>query len=142
MIILKSSINRIIRREKEKARKSCEAEYLKKIKSMKRNLENSHLKKINLMKSEYEETIRDKDREIEKLMSAMDTNYKRYLQVRQREKYLDSLSNEIEDVIENMVTRVNESVQPFYRARAKVLAIKKISDKNHVVAKKVLVLNK
>ncbi|PKL15982.1 MAG: hypothetical protein CVV49_18600 [Spirochaetae bacterium HGW-Spirochaetae-5] len=142
MIIFKSSISRVIRREREKVRKSCEAEYAKKIKSLKRDLEKSNSKKLNIMKSEYVAIIEEKDREIEKLISAIDTNYKRYIQVRRREKQLDNLSNEIEDVIENMVTKVHESVQPFYRTRAKVLATKKISDKNHDGVKNILVLNK
>jgi hypothetical protein len=142
MIIFKSSISRVIRREREKVRKSCEAEYLKKIKSLKRDMEKSTSKKIDILKSEYIGIIEEKDKEIEKLISAIDTNYKRYIQVRRREKQLDNLSNEIEDVIENMVTKVHESVQPFYRARAKVLATKKISDKNHDVVKNILVLNK
>lgn len=142
MIILKSSINRILKREKEKIKKSCEIEFSRKMKTIKRDIEANHVKAIKNIKTEYDLIINQKNREIENLTSAIDTNYKRYLQVRQREKQLDNLSNEIEDVIESMVTKVHESVQPFYRTRAKVLTAKKISDKNHNVVKKILVHNK
>jgi len=142
MIILKSNINGILRKEKDKVRKSCEVEYRKKMSVMKIHLESSYTRTIKKIKSEYEDIIQDKDREIEQLKSIIDRNYQKYQQVRQREKYLDSLSGEIESVIDIMVTRVQESVQPFYRTRAKVSATKKLSDKANDNMKKVLVLKK
>ena len=142
MIILKSSINDILRKEKDKVRRTCEKEYGRKLSSMKNSLENAHAKTISSMKSEYERIIDDKNREIEKLRSVIDRNYHRYQQVRQREKYLDALSSEVENVIEHMVVRVHESVQPVYRTRAKVLSVKKVSDKSDDKMKKVLVLKK
>lgn len=142
MIILKSSISGILKKEKNKVRKSCEKEYSKKLSSMKLNLENSHAKDISSIRSEYERVIENKDNEIEKLRSVIDRNYQRYQQVRQREKYLDALSSEIENVIDHMVVRVQESVQPFYRTRAKVLSVKRVSDKSDDKMKKILVMKK
>ncbi len=142
MVILKSSINDILRKEKDKVRRSCEREYRKKMSSVKLNLDSNHAKIISSMKSEYESIIEDKNREIEKLRNIIERNYLRYQQVRQREKYLDSLSHEIENVIDHMVVRVQESVQPFYRTRAKVLSVKKVSDKSDDKMKKVLVMKK
>ncbi|HOP64933.1 MAG TPA: hypothetical protein PK358_06705 [Spirochaetota bacterium] len=142
MIIRKSSINDILRKEKDKVRKSCEREFSKKLNSMKLNLENTHSKNISSIKDEYEDIIDVKNREIEKLKNIIDRNYIRYQEVRQREKYLDALSHEIENVIDHMVVRVQESVQPFYRTRSKVLSIKKVSDKSDDKMKKVLVMKK
>ena len=142
MIILKSNINGILRKEKERTRKSCEQEYRKKMSVMKVHLESSYARTIRKIKNEYEEIIQDKEREIEKLRGVIERNYHRYQQVRQREKYLDSLSGEIENVIDIMVTRVQESVQPFYRTRAKISATKKLSDKSNDNMNKVLVMKK
>ena len=142
MIILKSSINDILRKEKDKVRKSCEKEFNRKLSSMKVSLENSHAKTVSTMKKDYERIIEDKNSEIEKLRNVIDRNYLRYQQVRQREKYLDALSHEIENVVEHMVVRVQESVQPVYRTRAKVLSVKKVSDKSDDKMKKVLVMKK
>ncbi len=142
MIILKSRINDMLRKEKEKVRRTCEKEYGKRLTSMKHNLENGHARTISNMRNEYERIIEDKNSEIEKLRNVIDRNYLRYQQVRQREKYLDALSNEIENVIDHMVIRVQESVQPFYRTRAKVLSVKKVSDKSDDKMKKVLVMKK
>jgi hypothetical protein len=142
MIILKSSINDILRKEKDKVRKSCEKEFNRKLSSIKISLENSHAKAVSTMKNDYERIIEDKNSEIEKLRNVIDRNYLRYQQVRQREKYLDALSHEIENVIEHMVVRVQESVQPFYRTRAKVLSVRKVSDKSDEKMRKVLVMKK
>jgi hypothetical protein len=142
MIILKSSINDILRKEKDKVRKTCEKEFNKRLTSMKVSLENSHAKAISTIKNDYERILEDKNSEIEKLQNVIDRNYLRYQQVRQREKYLDALSHEIENVVEHMVLRVQESVQPVYRTRAKVLSVKKVSDKTDEKMKKVLVMKK
>ena len=142
MFILKKNISRTINKEKEKVKKVCEKEHKVKIEALRRKLEKDYVKGMNNIKSAYEETIEEKERELNKLRNVLERNYQRYQQIRQREKYLDDLSFEIEGVVEKMVIGVQESLQPFYRTRAKVLTTSKQSDKQHSKVKNLLAINK
>ena len=141
MIILKKNISRAINKEKEKVKKECEKQHKMKIAALRRKLEKDHAAGIKNIKTSYEETIEEKERELNKLRNILERNYRRYQQVRQREKYLDDLSYEIEGVVEKMVIGVQEALQPFYRTRAKVLTTSKQSDKQHSKIKKLLTIN-
>jgi len=142
MFVLKKNISRVINKEKEKVKKICEREHKAKIEALRRKLEKDYVKGIHNIKSAYEETIEEKERELNKLRNLLERNYHRYQQIRQREKYLDDLSFEIEGVVEKMVLGVQESLQPFYRTRAKVLTTSKQSDKEHARVKNLLAINK
>jgi len=141
MIILKKNISRAINKEKEKVKKECEKKHKMKIEALRRKLEKDHAAGIKNIKLSYEETIEEKERELNRLRNILERNYRRYQQVRQREKYLDDLSYEIEGVVEKMVIGVQESLQPFYRTRAKVLTTTKQSDKQHSKIKKLITIN-
>lgn len=142
MIILKKNISRTINKEKEKMKKECEKQHKVKVETLRRKLERDHATGVKNIKSSYEETIEEKERELDRLRNILERNYRRYQQVRQREKYLDDLSYEIEGVVEKMVIGVQESLQPFYRTRAKVLTTSKQSDKQHSKVKNLLAINK
>lgn len=141
MIIFKKNISRAINKEKEKVKKECEKQQEMKIEALRRKLEKDHADGIKSIKSSYEETIEEKERELNRLRNILERNYRRYQQVRQREKYLDDLSYEIENVVEKMVIGVQESLQPFYRTRAKVITTSKQSDKQHNKIKNLLAIN-
>lgn len=142
MIILKKNISRTINKEKEKVKKECEKQHKVKVETLRRKLEREHANGVKNIKSSYEETIEEKERELNRLRNILERNYRRYQQVRQREKYLDDLSYEIEGVVEKMVIGVQESLQPFYRTRAKVFTASKQSDKQHNKVKNLLAINK
>lgn len=142
MIILKKNISRAINKEKEKVKRECEKKQKMKIEALRIKLEKEHAAGINSIKSSYEETIEEKERELNRLRNILERNYRRYQQVRQREKYLDDLSYEIEGVVEKMIVGVQESLQPFYRTRAKVFTASKQSDKQHPKIKNLLAINK
>ncbi|MFA5519121.1 MAG: hypothetical protein WDA74_07700 [Spirochaetota bacterium] len=142
MIILKKNISRAINKEKEKVKKECEKQEKMKIKALRIKLEKEHAAGLSSIKSSYEETIEEKERELNRLRNILERNYRRYQQVRQREKYLDDLSYEIEGVVEKMIIGVQESIQPFYRTRAKVFTVSKQSDKQHSKVKNLLTINK
>ncbi len=142
MIILKSRISGAIGKEKDKIRRDCERTHRKKVASLRKNLSSDYARAVKNLKNEYEEIIEEKDLEIQKLQKVIERNSRRYQQIRQREKYLDDLSFEIEDVVDSMVVRVQESLQPFYRTRAKVQTSKKYSDKGHDKVKSILAVSK
>ncbi len=61
----------------------------------------------------------------------IDRNYATYQAIRKREVELYQLSAEIETVVETMVIKVQESLQPFYRTRAKIETVKRKSGSRH-----------
>jgi len=142
MLVFKHQINGIISKEKDKVRKNCEKDYNRKVKSLRKDLHTDYERSLKNLKNEYEDIIDEKEREIAKLQRLIDRNHKRYQEIRQREKHLDDLSYEIEDVVDNMVVKVQQSLQPFYRTRAKVITSKKYSDKGHAKVKSILAVNK
>ncbi len=131
MFIRKSKISAVIKREKLKERNSCEKLYKQKLKTLEKELTEKHQRILNRTIQEFNQKLQEKDKEIRRLQKEIDKNHSIYLKIRQREKQIDLLSSEIDDVVNNMVIKVQESIQPFYRTRAKVLNTKKKSDKNH-----------
>jgi predicted RNase H-like nuclease (RuvC/YqgF family) len=131
MFVKKSKISNVIKKEKQKVRNFCDKYYGKKLESLKKDLNEKHQKVLARTISESKEIIENKEREIKRLQQELDRNYQKYMELRQREKHIDKLSDEIDEVVNDMVIKVQESIQPFYRTRAKVLTTKKRSDRKH-----------
>jgi predicted RNase H-like nuclease (RuvC/YqgF family) len=131
MFVKKSKISNVIKKEKQKVRTFCDKYYGKKLESLKKDLNEKHQKVLARTISESKEIIENKEREIKRLQQELDRNYQKYMELRQREKHIDKLSDEIDEVVNDMVIKVQESIQPFYRTRAKVITTKKRSDRKH-----------
>jgi exonuclease VII large subunit len=131
MFVRKSSISNLIKKEKQKVRSFCDKYYGKKMESLKKELNEKHDRILKRTISESKDIIESKEREIKRLQQELDRNYYKYMELRQREKNIDKLSDEIDEVVNDMVVKVQESIQPFYRTRAKVVTTKKRSDKKH-----------
>ncbi len=131
MFVRKSKISHLIKKEKQKVRTFCDKYYGKKMESLKKELNEKHDRILKRTISESKEIIECKEREIKRLQQELDRNYREYMELRQREKHIDKLSDEIDEVVNDMVLKVQESIQPFYRTRAKVVTTKKRSDKKH-----------
>ncbi len=131
MFVRKSSISNLIKKEKQKVKNFCDKYYGKKMESLKKELNEKHDRILKRTISESKEIIESKEREIKRLQQELDRNYYKYMELRQREKHIDQLSDEIDEVVNDMVVKVQESIQPFYRTRAKVITTKKRSDKKH-----------
>ena len=131
MFVRKSSISNVIKKEKQKVKTFCDKYYGKKIESLKKELNEKHDRILKRAISESKEIIESKEREIKRLQQELDRNYYKYMELRQREKNIDKLSDEIDEVVNDMVVKVQESIQPFYRTRAKVVTTKRRSDKKH-----------
>lgn len=131
MFIRKSRISQLIKKERAHERKQVSREYEKKIRELKREMHEDQTRTVNELKDERSRELRKRDREIKKLKSEIQHHYATYQDVLKRERYLDELSGEMEEIMEKMLVSVNESVQPFYRTRSKVEAMKSRSAKKH-----------
>ncbi|MCP4137840.1 MAG: hypothetical protein GY754_43160 [bacterium] len=131
MLIRKSRISQLIKKEREKERRKCEKENTRKMHKVIRELESEYSSAVKMIKKEHDGVLTERDRTIMMLKRNIEKNYDKYQVIRQREKHLDQLSNELEDTVESMVIKVQESVQPFYRTRGKVQSSKRRSDKKH-----------
>ncbi len=131
MYIRKSMISKLIQKEKMKVRTSCEKESLQQVNKVKITLVEEYKTAIKELKQGHILELKRKDRDIKKLNLEIQRNRNLYIKVRQRELALDELSVDIEYVVNSMVIKVQESLQPFYRTRAKIEATKHISDKKH-----------
>jgi len=131
MYIRKNKITNIIKKERLKERSQCIKESQKKYNFEKSVLIEGHKKYINELRMHYSREIAQRDKEIKILRKEINKHYEVYQKIRSSESNIDRLSTEIEDVVDTMITRVQESVQPFYRTRAKVHATKRRSDKKH-----------
>lgn len=131
MFVRKSQISNLVKREKQRERQICEREYHEKIKKLRNHLENENRKIISNIKDEFKQTLLEKEREIKSLKSEIDKNYSLYQEIRRREVHLDQLSSDLEDVTNLMVIKVQESLQPFYRSRAKIETFKRKSDRRN-----------
>ena len=131
MFVRKSKISQLIKKEKENERKKCEKENNLKFVNAVKNLEEEHDKICKVLKKEHKQVVLKHERKILNLQREIESNYLIYRELRKREKSLDLLSSEIEDVTEVMMLKVQESLQPFFRARAKVEITKRKADKRH-----------
>ena len=131
MFIRKKSISKLIRKERSKERAMCEKASLKKLQNQKNELTAHYESIIKGMRVELEKNKKQSKKEIKKLNNEIQKNRNRYNKIRLRENSIDDLTKEVEIAVSNMVMKVQESVQPFYRMRAKVEATKRVSDKKH-----------
>ena len=138
MFVRKSQISHLIRKEKNRERKKCEIESLEKIKKIRNAVETEKKKMEQELRGELKHAIQEKDREIKILKREIERNYLLYQDIRKREMFLNELAAEIENVVELMVVKVQESLQPFYRTRAKIESIKRKSDRKHEKVENIL----
>ncbi|OHD63912.1 MAG: hypothetical protein A2176_09095 [Spirochaetes bacterium RBG_13_51_14] len=131
MLIRKSKISNIIKKEKEKERRLCQKEHDLRIRELNNNFEEKLAHEVRELKKDFRIQIKSFERENERLRREIDMHYVMYKKLRQREEYLDHLSSEIEDVIDTMTIKFQETLQPFYRAKAKIEITKRKSDKKH-----------
>ena len=131
MLVRKSKIAGIIKKERQKERISCEKTTALQIKKLEKKLFDEHKKNIETIEGEFKQAILQKEKEIKILKKEIESNHQLYREVRKREKHLEDLTFEVEDIVDTMVIKVQESLQPFYRARSKVETAMRKSDKNH-----------
>ncbi|MDY6935685.1 MAG: hypothetical protein SVZ03_15875 [Spirochaetota bacterium] len=131
MFIRKSTISKLIKREREKERLRCEKEYNQKIHHLRKEFEKSHAETMKKMKKHHEHHSIQLNNKIQMLKKEIERNHAKYQEIRMRESGLDDLSVEMENEVNKMVIKIHESLQPFYRTVSKVEAIKRKSDKKH-----------
>lgn len=131
MFIKKTKITQLIKKEREKERQSCEKENARTVKNLKNDLDSKYTDIIKQLKADHKKEILGLKNEIKALRSEIEKNHSTYIEVRMREKGLQELSSEMEEEISKMLTRVHESIQPFYRTMSKVETTKRKSDRKH-----------
>ena len=131
MLARKSKISSLLKKEREKERLRCEKECSKEIRNLRKVLENKNAAIIKNLKADHKKVTLQLRGELRKLRNELEKNHSRYVEIRLREKELDELSSVIEVDVNKMITRVHESIQPFYRTMAKVDNVKRNSDKKH-----------
>ena len=131
MFVRKSRISALIKKERGRERVLCRKESEKEIKKVKVEIENKHKQIIKELKESHKKAVEEKNAEIRFLKSEIEKNYNTYTTVRLREKNLYDLHREVETELTRMITKVHESMQPFYRTMSKIELTKKKSDKKH-----------
>jgi len=131
MLIRKSKISQLIKKEREKERQKCEKDSTQKLDKTIRELQLKSLKTLKELKRKHRKELVENKKRIAVLEKEMTKNYSKYQEIRNKEQHLDQLTFEIEDVVENMVKKVQESIQPFYRTRGKVESAKRKGDRKN-----------
>ena len=131
MFVRKSKISQLIKKERQKERRMCLKEYDEKLRRLKRDLSDEYSREKREMQRDFKDQMKALEVENLKLRNEIDRHYTTYQRVRQREEHLDQLSAEIESVVGTMIIRVQESLQPLYRTRAKIETTKRKSDKRN-----------
>lgn len=131
MIVLKSRISQLIKKERARERKQVSAHYEREMAQMKREMEQAYAAEKKELKRNYKNELVKRERQIKRLQLEIDRNYTTYQEIRNREKHLDELTNELERVMESMFINVQESTQPFLRARSKVEAVRNRSARDN-----------
>ena len=131
MFIRKSKISALIKKERGRERILCKKENEKEVKKIRAEIDNRQKQIIKEMKENHKKAIEEKNAEIRSLRSEIEKNYNTYTTVRLREKNLYDLHREVESELTRMITKVHESMQPFYRTMSKIELTKKKSDKKH-----------
>ena len=131
MFIKKKNISTLLKKERQKEKKLSEKYYTQKYKKEMKKIIEAHERELKEIIQESNEQLRQKNWEIQLLKNEIEKNHSKYIEIRQKEKHVDLLSREIDDVVNDMIIKVQESVQPFYRTRAKVERTKRKSDKSH-----------
>ncbi|HRX15579.1 MAG: hypothetical protein JXK07_04845 [Spirochaetes bacterium] len=129
MFIRKSKIDMIIQKEKRKEFLRSSAEFEKLHKKTVAELAQKQESEIKDITKYYEKELKRKQQEILQLRQEISKNHDLYQKIRQRELELDNLSASFDTVLNEMNIKVQESIQPFYRMRAKIETTKRISDK-------------
>jgi hypothetical protein len=131
MLIFKSSISSIIKKERAKERSECQNAHSLVLKKTVSDLTRSYELKMKQMTKDHLIEIKNKDREINALKNELNKNHNAYQELRRREKELDNLTSEFEEVLELLTVKVHEAIQPYYRMRAKIQAVKRSSDRKN-----------
>ena len=131
MFVRKSQISGLVRKEKQRERKRCERENQLKLKNLREQLENENRQTVKSIRGELKDALKEKEKEIKLLKGEIERHYSLYQDIRRREVHLDQLSADLEDVVNSMVIKVQESLQPFYRSRAKIETMKRRSDRKN-----------
>ncbi|MFW6366725.1 MAG: hypothetical protein ACOC2H_09675 [Spirochaetota bacterium] len=131
MFVRKSQISAIIRKERQKEFDRCMNDKEKALKKIIATLNQKNEKETSDIKKYYEEELKKKDEEIRSLRDEIARNHSVYQEIRQRELQLDSLSASFETVLKEMNIKIQESLQPFYRVRAKIESAKRTSDRKN-----------
>ena len=131
MLIMKSKISSVIKKERAKERAECLKKSQEELKKKTSALVKSYEEKIKLLNKNFALTLKEKSKEVDHLKSEIDKKHKEYQALRLREKNLDDLSAEFQHLIEEFGIRVQEAIQPFYRSQAKISLMKRRSDKEH-----------
>jgi len=131
MIVRKSRISQLIKKERTRERKLCQKETNMRLQDLKEQLVDQYTLEMRAMRKEYRQQVKNLEKENHTLKRELDRNFAVYQRVRSREEHLEQLSSEFEDIVDVMNVRVQESLQPFYRTRAKIENTKRKSDKKH-----------
>ncbi len=131
MLVRKSKLSTLIRKERTKERKLCKQESDRVLKEHVLELKTDYELKIHELKKDFKNELKIKDTEIALLKNEIAKNHRDYQNLRQRETDLDNMSAELEQIIETMNIKIQESMQPFYRSRARLAETKRTSDKKH-----------
>lgn len=131
MIVRKSRISQLIKKERQRERRACQKEHEARLREVKQDITNRFTEEIRTIRQEYRREIKTLEKENENLKRELDKNYAVYQKVRRREEHLEQLSAEFEDIVDVMNVKVQESLQPFYRTRAKIEHTRRKSDKKH-----------
>lgn len=131
MLILKSSISNIIKKERSKERNECESAHKAELKKTVSDLTRANDLNIKQIRKEHLVEIKNRDREIYALKNEMNKNHKAYQDLRRRETELDNLTSEFEELLELLTVKIHEAIQPYYRMRAKIQTVKRSSDKKN-----------
>ena len=130
MFILKNNISNIIKKERAKEKaiwiKIAKTELAEALKIQKHEYES----KLRQLRQDSNLIIKDKDKEIAILKNELNQKYKDYQQLRLDQKQIGDLSAEFALTLEEMAIKIHESIQPFYRTRAKIETVKRKSDKD------------
>jgi hypothetical protein len=138
MLVRKSRISHLILKEKSRERRRCEQQSQELIARIKEKSRADREKLEKEFQSELKRLEQEKNREIRSLKRELERNYALYQEIRKREMHLNDLTGEIENVVELMVVKVQESLQPFYRTRSKIETIKRQSDRRHEKVESIL----
>lgn len=131
MLVRKKRISNLIRKERNKERMICKKESDQQIKNIKLELIRKYELAIKELKNDHKKAIREQENQIRMLKDEIEKNYNLYTNIRLREKKLYDLYHEVEAELTKMITKVHESMQPFYRTMSKIEFTKKKSDKDH-----------
>ena len=131
MFVRKSKIATVIKKERQKERVTCEKNYDQKFVKLQKKLDTKQKTSINNIKQEHKIEMLQKEKDIRQLKKEIELNQIKYREIRKREKHLENLTFEVEDVVDSMVIKVQESLQPFYRTRSKVETIMRKSNREH-----------